>query len=281
MSRLNVWSIFIISVFLVVLATFTLLRSIVVHKAVVNKKMRMRKVGHASMIFLLYSLPLLVGMTQVLSWAAYYKGWENAVVMLLVGIPYIPVIVFYCFINGASNASEYGTGDAITETLFKKKDVLKYLTYGGIKKPHQTDHHCDLIVGPPVGGLEVLEVFSSGSVRLLYPRQLFQENIAGGRSVIAGPFESVAHVSVLTKDDHVYTAINTPSKLKKSKHEDPSTPKGITSQTISVRYSNNDYCKSVEVTPRSLTISIPNQEEDDYQTATDDLSFNKNIDPSD
>eukprot|EP01059_Diplonema_ambulator_P009375 TRINITY_DN19222_c0_g1_i2.p1 TRINITY_DN19222_c0_g1~~TRINITY_DN19222_c0_g1_i2.p1 ORF type:complete len:248 (+),score=30.18 TRINITY_DN19222_c0_g1_i2:84-827(+) len=176
-----------------------------VHDGKVSELAKMSDVGHAISVGIVYVVPMMVGMTQVIGWVGYWDKWGDGPMLALLAVPVCILTMLYCLLKGSSVADP-GIGHMAhsleaRDLVFQPGDTVKYITVGGTKKPHETSHHCDLVAGPPVSGLRVLETLPNGYLRLLYPRQIYAEAIAGGGSAIVGPFESISHVSYLARED--------------------------------------------------------------------------------
>ena len=230
-GKVHLWVLFGFSVMEVAFAVYLYYLCSRVHDGVVTNKLRMHVVGHAFSIGLAYWLPIAVGISQMVGWSAWTEGWGDEYVVASIAAPVVPMLAMYTMLKGS------GYGDPLVSTkgnlrtkencFYSVGDHLKYVTLGGTKKPAETSHHCEIVVGPPVAGLEVLEVMHGGYLRLLFPRQLFAEAIPGGQSVVLGPFQSVTHSSLIARDDHLEL------------HPPPApapNAKGVTSEFIATRF---------------------------------------------
>ena len=213
----------------------------------------MHSIGHTCVICHAYWLPLATGFFQILAWTAFAEHWRSEVLVALLFGPIVPIGVMYCMLRGSGIGDplkmERGAPISTRVSRYKVGEVLKYISLGGIKKPAETGHHCDVVVGPPVAGLEVLEVMYGGYLRLLFTRQLFAESKAGGLSTILGPFESVTHSSVLGRDEMFE---------KEAGDEEDVHPQGVSSEFITTRHDpplayNEATAMNILLAPRGLS----------------------------
>ncbi|KAJ9456048.1 hypothetical protein DIPPA_10869 [Diplonema papillatum] len=226
--QVYLWLIFLVSVLEVVLAVGLLFKFSRVHGAVFTRRVRMNPTGHTCSVVHAYAFPGLISISQVLAWTGFMDEWNEGLIVLLLFAPFAPILSLYCMLKGSSaGKSAHAVATWETYTQYGVGDRLKYVTVGSNKKPFETGHHVDVVAGPPVAGLEVLEVLPAGYCRLLYPKQLFIEAIPGGASVHVGPFESITHMSCLAYD--TFTGDLPPASEPK---------KGISTLDISCRYSS-------------------------------------------
>eukprot|EP01063_Lacrimia_lanifica_P025294 TRINITY_DN33075_c0_g1_i1.p1 TRINITY_DN33075_c0_g1~~TRINITY_DN33075_c0_g1_i1.p1 ORF type:complete len:282 (+),score=62.72 TRINITY_DN33075_c0_g1_i1:85-930(+) len=253
--KVALWLLFAVSMLLVAFSAYLFWQCRRIHEATVSDQAEMHGTGHFCVVVHAYLMPMVVGLTQVVAWVGYTEEWDHKWVVPALFFPSIPLCTMYCMINGQLHQLEHD--QSAEREVFRVGDVLKYLSFAGVEQgvkcisgeleddagvpPRPRSRRAmDVILAPPVGGIEVVQVMPGGKLLLNHPEQLYRSASPTHRCHIGGPFERVVHHSFMARDTDAGPAAALRDAAPAAPDLGAISAGGVRSIDIAARHRSND-----------------------------------------